>query len=167
MKRIIHPVAGTIAILTIATFWFSTVLTELFGVEGGRHGRQDGNSVGIPVADSGTGRGRSLRICVVEGAAGRAHCHKAEAHAADSREWTSATDSIRTLSCVESASSRVRQCLLWRSGPGAGGGRCKHHPSRSQHARWSPNEGLAQTPAGLTSGSSRIPEVIGGLADEL
>jgi len=31
MKRIIHPVAGAIAILTIATFWFSTVLTELFG----------------------------------------------------------------------------------------------------------------------------------------
>ena len=31
MKRIIHPVAGTIAILTIAAFWFSTVLTELFG----------------------------------------------------------------------------------------------------------------------------------------
>lgn len=31
MKRIIHPVAGTIAIPTIATFCFSTVLTELFG----------------------------------------------------------------------------------------------------------------------------------------
>ncbi|HXX00579.1 MAG TPA: hypothetical protein VEJ00_05145 [Candidatus Acidoferrales bacterium] len=31
MKRIIHPVAGAIAILTIATFWCSTVLTELSG----------------------------------------------------------------------------------------------------------------------------------------
>lgn len=31
MKKLIHPVAGTVAILTIATFWLSTVLTELFG----------------------------------------------------------------------------------------------------------------------------------------
>ena len=31
MTKIVHPVAGTVAILTIATFWFSTVLTELFG----------------------------------------------------------------------------------------------------------------------------------------
>ena len=31
MSRIIHPIAGVIAFLTIATFWFSTALTELFG----------------------------------------------------------------------------------------------------------------------------------------
>ena len=31
MIRIIHPVAGVIAILTIATFWISTALSELFG----------------------------------------------------------------------------------------------------------------------------------------
>ncbi|WP_445253708.1 ferredoxin--NADP reductase [Ochrobactrum sp. MYb379] len=30
MPRIIHPVAGLIALLTIATFWFSTVISELF-----------------------------------------------------------------------------------------------------------------------------------------
>lgn len=30
MLKIIHPVAGVIAILTIATFWLSTALTELF-----------------------------------------------------------------------------------------------------------------------------------------
>lgn len=30
MLRIIHPVAGMVAILTIASFWLSTVLTELF-----------------------------------------------------------------------------------------------------------------------------------------
>jgi hypothetical protein len=30
MIRIIHPVAGGLAILTIATFWLSTALTELF-----------------------------------------------------------------------------------------------------------------------------------------
>jgi hypothetical protein len=30
MLRIIHPVAGAVAILTIATFWLSTTLTELF-----------------------------------------------------------------------------------------------------------------------------------------
>ena len=30
MKKIIHPVAGSIAILTIATFWLSTLLSELF-----------------------------------------------------------------------------------------------------------------------------------------
>ena len=31
MSRIIHPIAGTIAIMTIATFWLSTSLSELFG----------------------------------------------------------------------------------------------------------------------------------------
>jgi hypothetical protein len=31
MLKTIHPVAGTVAILTIATFWLSTSLSELFG----------------------------------------------------------------------------------------------------------------------------------------
>lgn len=31
MKKIIHPLAGVIAMLTIATFWLSTALSELFG----------------------------------------------------------------------------------------------------------------------------------------
>jgi|SRR5690606_29965215 hypothetical protein len=31
MKKIIHPIAGTIALLTIATFWVSTVAVELLG----------------------------------------------------------------------------------------------------------------------------------------
>lgn len=31
MKKLIHPIAGTIALLTIATFWLSTALSELFG----------------------------------------------------------------------------------------------------------------------------------------
>lgn len=31
MKKLIHPVAGAVAILSIATFWLSTALTELFG----------------------------------------------------------------------------------------------------------------------------------------
>lgn len=31
MTKIIHPIAGAIAILTIATFWLSTVISELFG----------------------------------------------------------------------------------------------------------------------------------------
>lgn len=30
MIRILHPIAGTLALLTIATFWLSTALTELF-----------------------------------------------------------------------------------------------------------------------------------------
>ena len=30
MLKIIHPVAGTLALLTIATFWLSTALSELF-----------------------------------------------------------------------------------------------------------------------------------------
>ena len=30
MLKIIHPVAGSVAILTIATFWLSTILSELF-----------------------------------------------------------------------------------------------------------------------------------------
>ena len=30
MSKIIHPVAGAVAILTIATFWLSTTLSELF-----------------------------------------------------------------------------------------------------------------------------------------
>ncbi|MBB4256951.1 MULTISPECIES: hypothetical protein [unclassified Bradyrhizobium] len=30
MTRIIHPVAGAVALTTIATFWLSTALTELF-----------------------------------------------------------------------------------------------------------------------------------------
>lgn len=33
MARLIHPVAGTIALLTILTFWLSTVLSEAFGSE--------------------------------------------------------------------------------------------------------------------------------------
>lgn len=33
MPRIIHPLAGLIAILTIATFWLSTVISELFASE--------------------------------------------------------------------------------------------------------------------------------------
>ena len=31
MLKIIHPVAGTLALLIIATFWLSTALSELFG----------------------------------------------------------------------------------------------------------------------------------------
>lgn len=31
VKKIIHPLAGTVALLTIASFWLSTVLSELFG----------------------------------------------------------------------------------------------------------------------------------------
>lgn len=31
MKKLIHPVAGTVAILSIATFWLSTAVTELLG----------------------------------------------------------------------------------------------------------------------------------------
>jgi len=31
MTKILHPVAGVFALLTIATFWLSTVLSELFG----------------------------------------------------------------------------------------------------------------------------------------
>ena len=30
MKKIIHPIAGTIAILCIGSFWFSTLISELF-----------------------------------------------------------------------------------------------------------------------------------------
>jgi hypothetical protein len=33
MTKIIHPVAGAIALLTIATFWLSTVFSELLGSE--------------------------------------------------------------------------------------------------------------------------------------
>ena len=33
MPKIIHPLAGTLAILTISTFWLSTVISELFGSE--------------------------------------------------------------------------------------------------------------------------------------
>ncbi|MDX8462236.1 ferredoxin--NADP reductase [Mesorhizobium humile] len=33
MLKIVHPVAGLIAVLTIATFWLSTALSELFGSE--------------------------------------------------------------------------------------------------------------------------------------
>ena len=31
MPKIIHPIAGAIALLTILTFWTSTALTEIFG----------------------------------------------------------------------------------------------------------------------------------------
>lgn len=33
MSKIIHPIAGTLAILLIGTFWFSTLIAELFGTE--------------------------------------------------------------------------------------------------------------------------------------
>jgi hypothetical protein len=33
MIRIVHPIAGALAILTIATFWLSTALSELFGAQ--------------------------------------------------------------------------------------------------------------------------------------
>lgn len=33
MIKTIHPVAGAVALLTIATFWLSTVASELFGSE--------------------------------------------------------------------------------------------------------------------------------------
>ncbi len=33
MTRIVHPVAGTLALLTIAAFWLSTAMSELFGSE--------------------------------------------------------------------------------------------------------------------------------------
>lgn len=33
MTRIVHPVAGAVALLTIATFWLSTALSELFASE--------------------------------------------------------------------------------------------------------------------------------------
>jgi hypothetical protein len=33
MTKIIHPVAGVVAILTIATFWLSTAIAEMFGTQ--------------------------------------------------------------------------------------------------------------------------------------
>jgi hypothetical protein len=33
MTKLIHPIAGAVALLTIATFWLSTVVSELFGSE--------------------------------------------------------------------------------------------------------------------------------------
>jgi hypothetical protein len=33
MTKIIHPIAGTLAMLTIAAFWLSTVLSEMFASE--------------------------------------------------------------------------------------------------------------------------------------
>ena len=48
MLRIIHPVAGAVAILTIATFWLSTTLTELFAIG---HRRSDGVGGGDGDAD--------------------------------------------------------------------------------------------------------------------
>ena len=33
MIKIVHPIAGAFAILTIATFWLSTALSELFGTQ--------------------------------------------------------------------------------------------------------------------------------------
>lgn len=33
MTKFIHPVAGTVTLLTIVTFWLSSVLSELFGSE--------------------------------------------------------------------------------------------------------------------------------------
>jgi hypothetical protein len=33
MIKIVHPIAGALAILTIATFWLSTALSELFGAQ--------------------------------------------------------------------------------------------------------------------------------------
>ena len=33
MIKTIHPLAGALALLTIATFWLSTVLAELFALE--------------------------------------------------------------------------------------------------------------------------------------
>ncbi|MCO5089870.1 hypothetical protein [Bosea sp. (in: a-proteobacteria)] len=33
MTKIIHPIAGSVALLTIASFWLSTVLSELFASE--------------------------------------------------------------------------------------------------------------------------------------
>ena len=33
MPRIIHPLAGLIALVTIATFWLSTAISELFASE--------------------------------------------------------------------------------------------------------------------------------------
>jgi hypothetical protein len=32
MTKVIHPVAGLLATLTIATFWLSTALSELFAL---------------------------------------------------------------------------------------------------------------------------------------
>lgn len=34
MTKAIHPLAGAVALLTIATFWLSTALSELFGSHG-------------------------------------------------------------------------------------------------------------------------------------
>ncbi len=31
MTKLIHPISGTIALLTIATFWLSTITVEIFG----------------------------------------------------------------------------------------------------------------------------------------
>ena len=35
MSKIVHPVAGTLAFLTIATFWLATALSELFAAPAG------------------------------------------------------------------------------------------------------------------------------------
>jgi hypothetical protein len=55
MTKIIHPVTGVLAIVTIATFWLSTALSELVASEATIIAVKTAIPWGFPDADSSAG----------------------------------------------------------------------------------------------------------------
>ena len=69
MVKIIHPIAGTIALLTIATFWVSTACSELFASQTTTTAVKTAISWGFP--DSGAGGSGRLGYRLGEGSRAR------------------------------------------------------------------------------------------------
>jgi hypothetical protein len=68
MIKIVRPIAGVLAILTIATFWLSTAVTELFASQAMVTTVENRHTVGLPIANPGAGNGRRLGLWPGKGA---------------------------------------------------------------------------------------------------
>ena len=155
MTKTVHPVAGALAILTIATFWLSTALSELFASQATVAAVKTAIPWGFLLLVPALAAAGGLRLCPGEGAAGRAHRREDQAHADYSCKRHSGAHPLSAVPCVQGESRRVRYRLLCGAGARACGRGNEHHATRSQPARRPQDDGLA-SPTGRRDPSNQL-----------
>lgn len=150
MSKVIHPVAGTVAMLTIASLWLSTVLSEMFAsqvaIAAVKMAIPWSFLLLVPALAAAGGSGFAAakgRQAGLIGAKIKRMPWEDQAHAMDSRQWSPGSHPLRTLPRIQGESQRVRHQLLRRAGARIGRRRDEHHATRPQHARRVQNEGPA------------------------
>jgi hypothetical protein len=132
MIKIIHPMAGVLALVTIASFWLSTAFSELFASHAVITAVKTAIPWGLAIADSGAGGGWRFGVCIGKGAPGRADRREGQTYAAYCCQRHPGSHPRCSVSRVQGASRRVRCHVLCGAGPRArrGGGELVAQASR-------------------------------------